>query len=1116
MNFSRWLRGAVSALALSALVPASLAAQGVTTGAITGRVTDQTGAGIDEAQVEVRNPRTGLTVGAMTRSGGLYSVQGLPPDAGYTISVRRIGYSPITRPGIQVTLGQARREDFQLAQTAAILEAITVTAATDPIINASKTGTSTTISDSALSRLPTLNRNFSDFVQLVPQVSTTTGVGLSGAGVNIRQNAIQIDGAQSGDIFGLGTAGQPGSQANAKSIPLDAVKEYQVLISPFDVRQGNFGGLLINAVTKSGTNEFHGSLYGYTRNESFTRSQPYLEDYSQQQYGGTLGGPIIKDKLFFFGSGEVQRRQSPTTGSYIGATDQYITETAIEDLATRIAPFGLSNPGSGAQLEIANPNRNFFGRIDANLPYATRLVLRHNYSAADRTSFSRGAGTTTTPSFRLTSNKYEFSSTTNSTVAEFLSALPRGMFNELLLNYSTTEDFRTVPVRFPEITVRGVPRTNPDGTPATGTVNVVFGTERSSQGNSLDQRTFELTNNLTVPFGAHSVTFGTKNIFYKSINLFSNNSLGNWTFATPGDLSAGNASSYLVSAPAPTDPYEGLATIRANTYGFYVQDVWTLTPRLTLTGGLRYDKPDFRNKPPENDIVFTQYGRHTSSVPTKGQFSPRFGFNWDVTGDQVNQLRGGVGSFAGSVPFVYLSNAFGNSGLSGFSSITCNNLTANTNLAPPIFTPATASNPPTACDLMTAGVRTVGGGASISGPSAGAAVATIDPDFQYPKYLKASLGYDRRLPWGMVGTLEGFYSYGQTTVFYQNLALTGPIMSGTDVVTDRNGRVLYGSLTATGATPATKGNRTQVLDVSNASGDYTYSLTTQLQKSFADNFEGSAAYTFMRARDVVATTSSTQGSNYRYQRSVSGRLDDKSVTRSKYDQPHRIIMTGTYRFPTLTDVSVIYTGNSGAPFDYVYATTGGSTGDLNADGQTQNDLVYVPTDATDQAEILFNGYNGTVAQQATATAMAQAFEDFISDNECLDEARGRILTRNACRNPWVNQFDVSIAQSVSARPFFGQGAQNLQIRLDVINFGNLLNKKWGRQAFSDQNDTCGPICSATILLDHNRNELPAGTPVGGNSPNARGVFTFDPTYRAFNSENLSSNYTMQLSLRYSF
>ena len=1113
MNFPRLLRGLLATLALSALPAAGLAAQGVTTGAVTGRVTDEAGRGIDDAQVEVRNPRTGLTSGGLTRSGGLYSIQGLPPDAGYEITVRRIGYTPSTRSGIAITLGQARREDFRLTPTATVLEAITVTATTDPIINASKTGTSTTISDSALSRLPTLNRNFSDFVQLVPQVSTSGGVGLSGAGVNLRQNAIQIDGAQSGDIFGLGTAGQPGSQANAKSIPLDAVKEYQVLLSPFDVRQGNFGGLLINAVTKSGSNEYHGSIYGYTRNQSFTRSQDYLTDYSQQQYGGTISGPIMKDKLFFFGSGEIQRRQTPTTGSYLGAPDQYISQAAIDDIATRIEPFGLSNPGTGAQLQIQNPNRNFFGRVDANLPWSTRLVLRHNYAAADRTNFSRSSGAgTTSPLFGLTSNKYEFSSTTNSTVAEFLSTLPRGMFNELLLNYSKTKDFRTVPVRFPQVRVNGIPRVNPDGTPGTGTVAVVLGTESSSQGNALDQRTFELTDNLTMPFGNHSVTVGTKNIFYESVNLFSNNSLGNWTFATPAALSAGTSTSYLISAPAPTDPYDGIATIRANTYGVYLQDVWTATPRLTISAGVRYDKPDFRNVPPENAIVFTEYGRHTSSVPTKGQVSPRIGFNWDVTGDQVNQLRGGIGSFAGGVPFVYLSNAFGNSGLSGFSSLTCNNTGANTDLAPPVFSPAAASSPPQACDLMTAGVRTVGGGRTITGPASGAAVATIDPNFRYPKYLKATLGYDRRLPWGVIGTIEGLYSRSQDNVFYQNLALTGPDTTATGAtVLDRNGRVLYGRLLAGGATPLTKGARTQVLDVTNASGDYTYSITGQLQKSFADNFEGSAAYTYMRARDVVSTTSSTQGSNYRYQRSVSGRLDDMTVTRSKYDQPHRIIMTGSYRFRTLTDVSVIYQGNSGSPYDYIYGSTGGTTGDLNGDGQSQNDLLYVPTDARLQSEILFNGYNGTVTEQAAATAMATAFENFIQGTPCLRESRGKILTRNACRNPWVNQFDISIAQTLSPRRF-----QNLQARVDIINFGNLLNKNWGKQAFSDQGSTCGAICSATIALQHNRFVLPAGTPVGGNSPNAQGVFPFDPAFRAFNSNNLSSNYTMQFSLRYSF
>jgi hypothetical protein len=649
--------------------------------------------------------------------------------------------------------------------------------------------------------------------------------------------------------------------------------------------------------------------------------------------------------------------------------------------------------------------------------------------------------------------------------------------------------------------VQGIPRTDNPATSA----QFVLGTESSSQGNSLDQRTIEITDNLTVPVGAHSITFGTKNIFYKSINLFAQNSSGSWFFPNINALDNGQASEYRISAPAPTDPYNGLATIRANSYSLYAQDNWTLTPNLTLNFGLRMDKPSFQNLPPENDIVFQQFGRHTSSVPSQPQWSPRFGFNWDVTGDQRNQLRGGLGSFSGAVPFVYLSNAFGNSGLSGYSSLTCNGNTANT--FAPVFNAANAQTPPQACDRVVAGVRTVGAGSGITGPSSGAAVNTIDPDFKYPKYLKGTLGFDHRFDNGLIGTVEGLYTRSQNNAFYQNLALAGPTGA-----LDRNGRVMYGALTSSGATPALKvaGGRQQVLDVTNASGDYTWSVTGQVQKSFSDNFEGSAAYTYQQARDVVSLTSSTAGSNYRYQRDVSGRLDDMSVTRSKYDQPHRIVATGTYRFPTFTDVSFIYTGNSGAPFDYVYRSRTGSLGDLNADGQTQNDLMYVPKDARDQNEILFAGYNGNAAAQTTAAEQAKALESFISNTPCLNAARGTLMTRNACRNPWVNEIDVSVAQSLGG--FAGGKFQNLQVRLDVINFGNLLNKNWGRQAFSDQNSTCGQICSATTLLTHDSNALVG--PAGAQS--YQPLFTFDPKFQAFNWDNASSNYRMQLSMKYSF
>jgi len=461
---------------------------------------------------------------------------------------------------------------------------------------------------------------------------------------------------------------------------------------------------------------------------------------------------------------------------------------------------------------------------------------------------------------------------------------------------------------------------------------------------------------------------------------------------------------------------------------------------------------------------------------------------------------------------VYLSNAFGNSGLSGYASLTCGGNAGNqgtnaTSTIPPPFNAANIATPPTSCAPFTPATGPTRPGATTAASSN---IATIEPDLRFPQYQKITMGYDHRFASGMVGSLEGLYTKALSNPFYTNLALAGP--QGRD----RNGRVLYGILTTTGGTAAVQGGRQQVIDVTDVHGDYTYAITGTLQRTFFDNFQGSLAYSYSQTRDVAATTSSTQGSNFRYQRDLSGFLEDRSLTRGKEDMPHRIIATGTWRLKTLTDFSVIYIGNSGAPYDYVYAAGSGSgSGDANADGQSQNDLVYVPRDAHDPTEILFQGFDGVFPGLTAPNAIlesqaeADAFDRYIDRVPCLRKSRGKLLSRNACRNPWQNDVDVSVGQSLRA---FGQ--QNLQLRLDVINFGNLLNKRWGWQNFSDQNNTCGPICSATTLLVHQKNVLPVGAV--GNSPLAQGVYTFNKTMKPWNADNAASNYRMQLSMRYSF
>jgi hypothetical protein len=381
---------AVAALfAMASAGVKSVAAQGVTTGAIAGTVTDENGAGIANAQVQITNRSTGFSTGGLTREGGNFVVQGLETGGPYSLTVRRIGYQPTTRDNLTVGLSTTTRVDLKMTQQAAQLSGVTVTAQSiTSDITPTNTGTKTTLSDTVIQRLPTTGRNLNDFLKLTPQVSST-GPGNSAGGMSNRMNNVQIDGATERDVFGLGSTGQPGGQIGAKAISIDAVKELQVLLAPFDVRQGNFGGLIINAVTKSGTNTWHGSGYRYYRDQDYGRNVPALRatQFERDQYGFSLGGPIIKDRLHFFTANEWTRESTPVSGPYQGqpagsATAFPFTDAEITRIQAALAAKGLSDPGSLGAMNTPSPTDNLFGRIDYQLSDVHRLVLRYNYTDA--------------------------------------------------------------------------------------------------------------------------------------------------------------------------------------------------------------------------------------------------------------------------------------------------------------------------------------------------------------------------------------------------------------------------------------------------------------------------------------------------------------------------------------------------------------------------------------------------------------------------------------------------------------------------------------------------------------------------------------------------------------
>ncbi len=1055
-----------------------LAAQGVTTGAVSGTVTNAQGQVIEAAQVQITNRNTGSRAGAVTRADGRYYVQGLETGGPYVVSVRRIGYTPHDSTIQKISLGQNVRLDLVLQTQAAQLAGVQIVSATpSAVISSSHQGTLTTVTDSAIARLPTLSRNFTDFVALTPQVSTK-GPGNSGAGQNNRFNAIQIDGAVGNDMFGLSSTLQPGGLADAKQISLEAVKEYQVLLSPFDVRQGYFSGFLVNAVTKSGSNEFHGtSTYAY-RSEQTERNVPYLRSapFNVKQEGFWMGGPILKDKIFFSVAPEFQQRQTPQSGPYWGQPASLtplpaITSAGIDSVVSVLkSKYGFTDPGNGNLVTNGNPLTNMFARLDfVNLPGNSRLVARYNYAGAQ----SDQGLSRSNSSLSLSNAGYTMRSVTNSGLAQLFSNFSNGSSNEALFGYTTIRDKRLTPIQAPFVTISRMQDPN------NGTGSIKAGTENSSQGNELDQNILEISDSYTIPLKSHRITIGTKNEFYSVRNLFSQNSLGNFTFGTIDSLINNTPSSATLGINM--DKLNGLTTdgaarFHARTLGAYISDEWQPSANLAVTMGVRLDMPGLTDSPGLNANIQNTLGINTTQVPTSAkEWQPRLGFNWDMTGDQVNQLRGGSGYFMSQPAYVWLSNLFGNSGVNGYGNLTCSGMSA----APAM--PNAGSPIATNCKNSTG--------------SPAVTVNTVDPNLKFPEVWRSTLGYDRRLPWNVIATVEGMYTRSVYNFYYQNIGMVAnPI--GQDI----HGRQLYGDITSATSNmvvsrrpiPGTTQFLGDVINLSNtATKDYSYNFTGTLQKRFSNSFEGSASYIYGHAYDVYDLTSSVAYSNWSYGRSYAGRQDAQELAYSKWDSPHRFVVSGTYSLPTKTDLSMTFFADAGTPFEYIY------NNDMNGDGSYGNDLVYVPTNAHTASEIQFS-QNGNL----TPAMQADSLENFISSHDCLNSQRGTIMKRNSCRTPWTKSMNLSARQSLSTI-----GAQHFILQVDVFNFLNLLNKNWGAQDLGSTN-------SPYLLNRRSYVQPTTGQPMKVAS-GATPVFNYS-NFNQFNTNNAASNYALQFQLKYTF
>ena len=1100
------------ALSLCAFVSGA-SGQGVTTGAITGTVYDPEGKPMPGAQIEIINRATGFRSATISRSNGLYLIQGLEVGGPYTVRVQSIGMETMERTDVMVTLSQSTRVDFNLATRAIQLSAVEVVSQRTAEMSPTRTGVSSLVTDSLLRRMPSISRDIVDMVKLTPQVvrSADPNGGPSAGGQYNRFNNFTIDGASAADRFNLNSSGgTPGSAAGARLVSVDAVKEFRVAMTPTDVRQGNFTGMLVNAVTKSGTNDFSGGGTLVFRNESFAGKVPTVRrqtinntltidtidarqaEQSVKQYGFNLGGPIIKDKLHFFIAPEFQERNRPAAGPYEGGGGDLAPNVHSDSIAAIRQALANLIPdiGSAAQFSLNNPLTNLFGRIDWQFANNHRLVLRSIYNRADDEDFFRNstpfnnAANVQNSGIRLTSNLTTRVHRNFSTVAQLYSNLSNGWQNEVIAGYNNFSDVRKVPLTTPEISVGVTPIGGTSPTAA-----VTLGTEQFSPKNELREKIFEVVDNLTIPFGAHTVTVGGRFERTEMFNMFAQRLYGVYTFPTIAALRASAPSNYSV-AFANSGVEKDIGTdIQPMLFSLYAQDQWAVTDRLTLTYGIRADLPRFSNAPTENPRVTTAFANaglqniHTSALPEeKPLWSPRIGFNFDPSGDLKNQIRGNAGIYTGPPPFILVGNAFGNNAL-GLVTLTCAGA-ANT----PAFT-VDINNLAHACRNQTP-------------PAAGAAgtagINVNDPNFKYPQFYVASAGFDRQLPFGTVLTIEGVYRKAKNSVLIRDLNLRGPRMVGNAFYTDRNGRVLYAdTISATGA--VTTNTRRYVtnyqgssfseglIEVTNQSEDFNYTISGQLRKRFSDALEGTVAYTYMEAKDVQSLTSDRAISNFRNGRTLSTSHDELTATTSLFEKPHRFLAYGTYTLPTKTDISVYFEAVSGSPITYT------TNGDLNGDLVNGNDPIYIPTNAADANEIRW--------QNATDAA---AFDEFINAHECLNDQRGQIMQRHSCRAPLQKRLDVSFRQTLPELR-----GQRLALQLDVFNFLNLLNDDWGHIELPTLSPTF-PQQAALSVVGRTAGPLSQSYP----------IYTFNSTLRtrgAFQKSNGGANeYQMQLTLRYAF
>jgi hypothetical protein len=1052
----------------------------ITTSGLKGLVVDEKNEPLAGATVVAVHLPSGTQYGVLTNADGRFIISNMRVGGPYQLTVSFVGYKQQAYNDIDLTLGNVADMNVTLSSTVTSLNEVIVSAGKNNLINSGRTGASINLSNDMVNSVPTVSRGLKDFTKVSP-LANNSGSGTSFAGANNRYNQFAIDGLVNNDVFGLTSSGTNGGQAGIEPISLDAIEEFQINIAPYDVRQGGFTGGGINAVTKSGTNKFTGSAYFYGNNQSIIgKNEPINNTKSpvatQKDYqaGFTIGGPIIKNKLFFFLNGEITRKSYPLA-NVPGTTTSNITLDDINQVLTvlsRVAP--SYDPGNYLNINSETNSNKILAKVNWNISDKHKLTLRHSYTYGENINISR-----TADALRFSNNGYLFPSTTNSTGLELNSIFGSNKSNRLMLGYTTVLDDRNpYGADFPTVLIN-----------LSGGRSITLGSEYSSVANLLKQRIFSVDDEFSIFKGKHTIILGTHNEFYHAYNLFVQNIFGSYAYnslanfasiGTPGEVSPTYyAIGYSFDATDNPSQSNGAAHFNAMQYGVYAQDEYQMMKNLQITLGLRLDIPVFPDKPEANSAFNTAYaaeGVATGVLPkTRLMWAPRLGFNWDVFGNKTTQVRGGTGLFTGRVPFVWISNQFSNNGqLNGSYSVG-----SSASSASPITNPAGLK--------FTADPYSQKLAEDLGKVAGRGAINVVDPNLKFPQVFRSNIAVDQKLPWDMVGTVEFVYSKTYNNVNFIDLnRKVDPNFTFTGV--DQRPRYFTSRVDA---------NYDEIIKFENTNLGYSYNFVAMIQKQFQNGFNAQVSYTYGKSTDLNSGTSSVAYSNWRYVNNVYG-LNDLRLTRSNFDLGSRITGLISYKKEYLkgvmsTQVSLFYNGQSGQPLSYIY------NGDMNGDGSS-NDMIYIPAKQSDiNLVAITTGTNPKSVDQQWAELDA-----FIRGHRYLKDHRGQYAERNAARSPFQHQFDFRLLQEFKVK--VGKETNRIQLSFDILNIGNMLNKKWGHSIY-DSNQQ--------FALINYKGQTPTNT-----NASSTPTFTYDGSGQTngypYLLSDFSSRWRGQIGLRYIF